>query len=313
MIDSKKRVGLLCFLLCLVSLLSCGKKEQADTDSLYNIYVINMEETRIFAREYKVKETQQDRIIEELLGQLADIPEKPNAKAPLSGEFKLLDYSLEDGQLILNFDEQYKKQSVTTEVLIRAAVVRTMNQIEGVDYVSFQVQSSPLTDASGNVIGIMSADMFIDNTESEINSREKAKLRLYFANEKGDRLVEVIRILEYSTNVSMEKLVLEELIKGPGNQVRGVAFPVINPATKIVSVMVKDGTCYVNLSEHFLLQTNHVTSEVAIYSIANSLIELSNVNRVQIAVNGDSNVMFKENISLSGIFDRNLDLITAVE
>lgn len=38
---------------------------------------------------------------------------------------------------------------------------------------------------SGNVIGSMSADMFIDNTESEMNSRERVKIRLYFANAEG--------------------------------------------------------------------------------------------------------------------------------
>lgn len=302
-------------LLCLMLLPACGKEKQVDKSKAYNIYALNKDETKIFSREYEAESTESEALIEELLAQLATMPEKLEYKAPLAGSFKLLNYSLEAGQLVLNFDDPYKQQSVTTEILTRAAVVRTMTQIKGVDYVSFQVMSEPLTDASGNVVGTMSADMFIDNAENEINSHEKVKVRLYFANETGDRLVETNRTLVYSSsgNVSMERLVVEQLIGGPSEQVKDKVFPTINPQTKIVGVTVKDGTCYVNLNESFLTQVYNVTSDVTIYSIVNSLIELPNVNRVQIAINGDSNVMYRENTSLAVAYERNLDLVTVAE
>ncbi len=306
---------LLCLILCLPFATACGKQEQVDRSQIYNIYALNKDETKIISNEYTVQSTEQEALIEELLQQLTTVPGKLEYKAPLAGSFKLLNYSLEEGQLILNFDAAYKVQPVTTEVLARAAVVRTMTQVEGVEYVSFQVMAEPLTDASGNVIGIMSADMFIDNAESEINSHEKVKVRLYFANETGDKLIEMNRTLVYSNsaNISMERLVVEQLIGGPTEQVKDTVFPTINPSTKIVSVTVKDGTCYVNLNESFLNQTYNVTSEVAIYSIVNSLVELPNVNRVQIVINGDSNVMYRENTSLAVAYERNLDLVTTLE
>ena len=87
------------------------------------------------------------------------------------------------------------------------------------------------------------------------------------------------------------------------------AYLTVNPTTKIVSVTVKDGTCYVNLSNDFLNQPYNVASDVTIYSITNSLAELSNVNRVQIAVNGESNISYRENMSLNNVFERNLDIL----
>lgn len=111
----------------------------------------------------------------------------------------------------------------------------------------------------------------------------------------------------------MEKLIVEQLINGPSEQVKGEVYPTINPDTKIISVMVKDGTCYVNLSENFLTAAGNVTSDVTIYSIANSLVELSNVNKVQIAVEGETNIMFRENTSLVTLFERNLDIVTPAE
>lgn len=312
-----KKIGLfLCLLLCLFFAAACGNEEEKDKSRVYNIYVMNKDETKLSANEYEAKGGSQEEIIGELLEQLTTTPERMEYKAPLAGNFELLGYSLDGGQLVLNFDERYRAMPSTTEVLARAATVRTMTQVKGVDYVSFQIRSSPLLDMSGNVIGSMSPDMFIDNTESEMNSRERVKIRLYFANAEGDKLIETNRTLEYSrysTNISMERLVVEQLIGGPSEQVKDKVYPTINPETRVVGVTLKDGTCYVNLSEHFLTQIYNVNSDVVIYSLVNSLIELPNVGRVQIAINGDSNVMFRENISLSGTYERNLDLVTTAQ
>ena len=312
-----KKSGLLvCLLLSLFFAVSCGSAEEADRSRVYNIYVMNKDETKLSANEYEVKGGSQEEVIDELLEQLTTTPERMEYKAPLSGSFELLGYSLDGGQLVLNFDERYRTLPPTTEVLARAATVRTMTQVKGIDYVSFQIRYNPLLDMSGNVIGSMSADMFIDNTESEMNSRERVKIRLYFANAEGDRLIETNRTLEYSrysTNISMERLVVEQLIGGPSEQVKDKVYPTMNPETKVIGVTLKDGTCYVNLSEHFLTQIYNVSSDVAIYSLVNTLVELPNVGRVQIAVNGDSNVMFRENTSLSATYERNLDLVTTVQ
>ena len=312
-----KKSGLLvCLLLSLFFAVSCGSAEEADRSRVYNIYVMNKDETKLSANEYEVKGGSQEEVIDELLEQLTTTPERMEYKAPLSGSFELLGYSLDGGQLVLNFDERYRTLPPTTEVLARAATVRTMTQVKGVDYVSFQIRSNPLLDMSGNVIGSISADMFMDDTESEMNSRERVKIRLYFANAEGDRLIETNRTLEYSrysTNISMERLVVEQLIGGPSEQVKDKVYPTMNPETKVIGVTLKDGTCYVNLSEHFLTQIYNVSSDVAIYSLVNTLVELPNVGRVQIAVNGDSNVMFRENTSLSATYERNLDLVTTVQ
>ena len=154
---------------------------------------------------------------------------------------------------------------------------------------------------------VMNADQFIDNAGNEINTYEKVKLTLYLADEEGDNLKAVTRTVVYNSNISMERLVVDQLIAGPSENES--AFPTINPDTRVVSVNVQDGICYVNFDSAFLTQIYNVTSEVAIYSLTNSLVELTNVNKVQISINGDSNVNYKENISLSTVFERNLEIV----
>ncbi len=213
---------------------------------------------------------------------------------------------LDGDQLVLDLSDAYSELSPTREILVRAAIVRTLTQIEGVNTVSITVDAMPYMDKSGNYVGTMTADSFVDNEGVEINAYEEASLRLYFANENGDKLVECNRSVMYNTNLPLERLVLEQLIEGPEGE---EAYPVINSATKVISVTVTEGVCFVNLDSGFLESVGNVTPEVSIYSIVNSLAELSTVHKVQFMVNGSSEVMYKEVIDLEQDFSRNLDIV----
>lgn len=304
---------------CMVCLLlfvmtACGKGREKKEEAGYRIYCVNHDESGVFSYNYTTESKDSDEVIKELVEQLGTVPERLEYRAPLSGEVSLLEYSLTEGQLLLNFSESYKKQKMITEILTRAAIVRTLVQVPEVQYVSFMVGGEPLTDASGSVVGVMNSDTFIDNAGNEINTYEKAKIRLYFANETGDGLLAVNRTVVYSSNVSMERLIVEELVAGPkeGDTITTKSrqsYPVMNPETKIISVNVRDGICYVNLDEGFLNQVYQVTPGVTIYALSNSLAELADVNKVQISIGGETNVNYRENINLSTIFERNLDLV----
>lgn len=286
---------------------ACADRREAQEGALYKIYYVNNEETKIVEREYVSKTTDSGLLLEELLEQLARISEKMEYETLLGKEISVEKHTLDNGLLTLDFDEDYKNLRGTREILVRASIVRTLTQIPGVERMAFTVMGEQLTDAAGTAVGVMAADTFIENAGNEINSYEKVDLRLYFANEAGDSLVEENRRnVVYNSNISLEKLVVEKLVEGP--MAEG-AYPTVNPTTKIVSVTVKDGTCYVNLNDDFLNQPYNVASDVTIYSITNSLVELSNVNRVQIAVNGETNISYRENMSLNNVFERNLDIL----
>lgn len=52
-----------------------------------------------------------------------------------------------------------------------------------------------------------------------------------------------------------------------------------------------------------------VSPAVTVYSIVNSLCELSNVNKVQISVKSSTNIIFRDTIDLSQPLERSLDII----
>lgn len=297
-----------CILLSVLMCAACGSQSQPENGKTYTVYYVNNEETKNITKEYVTQTESTEELLSELLGQLALISAKLEYEAPLAGGFALLGYTLDNGQLTMNYDGSYREMDNVKEVLTRAAIVRTLTQIRGVDYVSFTVQGEMLTDSSGIAVGTMSSDLFIDNAGNEINAYESVNLHLYFADEQGTGLVEENRRnVVYSSNISLEKLVVEKLVEGPESE---GAYPTINPSTKIISVTSKDGICYVNLDETFLTQLYDTSAEVTIYSITNSLVELSNVNKVQISVNGATNLSYREKINLNEVFERNLDLLS---
>jgi len=293
---------------CLLLFTACSEKEP-DSRNVCQIFYISYEETKVESRDYVMQSEETREQLEELLQCLSAIPEKLEYKAPLSMGFTLLSYDLTDGKLLLDVDDKYKDLSATTETLVRAALVKTLTQLTEINFIGITVNGNPLYDNLNNLVGWMFADQFISNEGNEINTYEKVRLKLYFTNEDGNTLIAVNTAeLRYNSNRSLEKLVVEELIKGPN---AGTAYAALNPDTKVISVMVKDGICYVNLDENFLIQSGNATAEATWYSIVNSLTELSNVNKVQIFINGDSSGTFREKFSFSAVYERNLDIVAA--
>ena len=290
-------------LMLLAVLTGCGTREP-ETGKKISVYYVNTAETKVEVHDQYLNTKTPEEQLEETMTFLSTTPEY---KAPFDMGFQVLDYEVEDGKLVINVDKAYSELSVTTEVLVRAAVVRTLTQLSNVKYVTITVEGSQLYDNAGELVGWMNAEQFINNDGNEINTYELVKVKLYFANADGDKLIAAYREKHYSTNTPLERFVVEELIAGPSGQIEGL-YPVINPETKIINILTKDGICYVNLDSSFLTVVNNVSTEVAVYSIVNSLVELDNINKVQILVNGEVPSTFS-----NSTFERNLDYVTTLE
>ncbi|MBQ7359172.1 MAG: GerMN domain-containing protein [Lachnospiraceae bacterium] len=294
--------------LLMVGTAGCGQDApQADGESI-DLYFLSKSGMKVEAHSYVLETDTLEAQVEEVMAKLSTLPDKLEYQPPLALEFKVNNYQIEDGCVKMDLTADYKNMTATKEILVRAALVRSFTQIKGINFLSLTVEGEPLKDSLGNLVGMMSAGQFIDNAGDTTNIYEKVRLRLYFGNEAGDKLVSTTRTLDYNTIIPMEKLVLEELIKGPDSGMSG-AYALINPSTKIVSVSVKDGICYVNLDSTFTTQIYNGTAEVVLYSIVNSLTELSNVKKVQFLIDGVSEITYREKYSFTTIFERNLDLI----
>lgn len=301
----KKIILGLCIVM-LVLLAGCGEEEHPEGSTCYTLYYVSNDSTKLITKEYWTTTTDESKLFEELRTELTKVPEKLEYTPPFGNNVVLRKWKSQNGRLLLDFESSYAKLAPDTEVLTRAAIVKTFTQIKGINYVSFQVEGVDLEDNLGKLVGAMYSDSFIYNEGAQINSFEEITMNLYFANEEGDALVKTEKTIMYNTNVAMERVIVEQLIAGPkGNK----AYGTVNPDTKILSVVVKDGVCYVNLNSTFLTQVHSVTPEVVIYSIVNSLCEVSGINKVQISIDGDTSIVFREKMQLNATYERNLDLM----
>ena len=64
---------------------------------------------------------------------------KDNAKKAIPDTVTVNGYTLADGLLTVDFGESYNVLNPQVEVLCRTAVVCTLNQIDGVDYVALSL------------------------------------------------------------------------------------------------------------------------------------------------------------------------------
>ncbi|MFR5245506.1 MAG: GerMN domain-containing protein [Clostridium sp.] len=140
----------------------------------------------------------------------------------------------------------------------------------------------------------------------DVNSFERTELTLYFANEAGDQLVEEKREVMQNSNTSLERLIVEQLIEGPQELGHYATIP---SDVKLLNVSVNDSVCSINLDAAFLNSTLDVAAYIPIYSIVDSLAELSTVSRVQIRITGSQVDVVRAQIPLSTVFERNYDYI----
>lgn len=300
----------LLFLVIMTGLAGCSEKEkkvQEPEEGMYKIYYLNSSMTRLMPQEYHTDTRGEEALIEELMNQFLNVPNDVDSQVALSDKVGYLGYRKEEKVLFLYFDTGYTNRinmNATREILCRAALAKTMTQIEGIDYISIYVADQPLLDSYGNAVGVMTDSDFIEGI-SDINSYEKSQLRLFFADETGEYLVEESREVVHSINTSLERLIVEELIKGP--QAAG-HYKTLPEDTKLLNVSLNENICYINFDSSFLNNTLEVKEYIPIYSIVNSLSEISTVSKVQITINGSQDVMFRDAISLNTQFERDLEI-----
>ena len=146
----------------------------------------------------------------------------------------------------------------------------------------------------------------MENAGSEINNYQYTTLTLYFANETGDKLVPETRSVYYSTSVPLERVVVEQLVKGPAEEGH---YAVLPSDTNILSVTTSENIAYVNFDNTFMNGTMSVVQEIPIYALVNSITTNCPVQRVQFSIDGESDVTFRESIKLNQFYERDLSYL----
>jgi len=130
----------------------------------------------------------------------------------------------------------------------------------------------------------------------------KQPVTLYFSDDQAMYLVPEEREVVKGGDETLEEVIINELIKGPGKEGLTRTMP---EGTKLLSVTVVNGVAYVNLSKEF--KTKHwggsAGETMTLYSIVNSLCKLAGIEKVQLLLEGD-----KQESILNGNMDTSIPI-----
>lgn len=307
-----KKTCILCALLLAVLLVqtSCSRKNSilvTDDDTFY-LYFLDQTKKELYPVEAVMEQSGDLGAMIDAVYHSLDTPEDGAGYLSVIPDTVKLDSFIMDGHnLILFYGSAYYEMDDVTELLMRAALVKTFTQFDQITTVEVRVDQQPLVLPDGSLPGPERNRNFVDIISTGINAYTRGTIVLYFANQEGTGLHESTINVAYQNSSPLEKYVLQRLILGPQDESQGIAT--LPPNTKILSVSTKDGICQVDLNDEILKETILLQPEVIIYSIVNSLTEVSGVTGVQISVNGSSNIMFMDEISLAQVFVKNVNLM----
>ncbi len=155
-------------------------------------------------------------------------------------------------------------------------------------------------------VGVWYFLFYNKNTETEVNeiipeeeiSEEQMRqtiVSLYFYNDTTKSLVPEGRLIDVKELVDKPyNKLIELLIQGPNNSELSKTIP---DGTKVNKIELKGDTLYIDLSKEFV--DNHEGGEekekATIYSIVNTMTNLTEINSIKILIDGEENKAFNDN------------------
>ena len=283
------------------------QEEKVDSGSnQYYLYYVNKDETMVVKERYQPEQESAEFMLQDFTGILNAQEGSGDNLALLPSGVQLVTYRLNESLLELEFNSDYSEMSRAREILVRAGVARTFLQIPGVTGIKIFIESEELKDSKGQAVGVIDGNTFVEMWGSDKDAYRYDTFTLYFTDKTGEHLVAEQRNVYYKRILPRERVILEQLAKGP--MVKG-HYPTIPQETEILGVEVSDDVCYVDFSSAFSDSGIDIPVNTMIYSVVNSLLDTASADKVQISVEGDTEATLSDGTSLYSLFSKNTDLV----
>lgn len=305
----KKKIStILVFLLLLaVCLGGCAQDDREETEGTYTIYYVDRINGCLSNVVYEPKQRDPLDQVKELEQEMKRLFFHGETSDTLFFAAGVESRTLNKTVLSISFQNSFASISPMEQLLFVSSYVLTMTQIPSVEAVSFYMGDEPLKNASGENYDTLTASSFTNNIGEGTLLLTKESVTYYFLDETSMHLKSFSEEIRLNSNTSKEQYIVNRLVKGPKAS-QTDCRAVMDSSVKVLSVTTKEGVCYVNFDAKFLEGAIGIDPNLTVYAIVNSLTELSNVNYVQISVNGETAYTLGD-VDLSVPLQRNLNYI----
>lgn len=309
----KRLFQLVILLLLIPALAGCslrGQETEAvrdDGSQDFIIYYVNAAGDGLTGKKYTPQETNFEGILKELLNAFEN-PADTSTVSAKPDNVVIQGYSMGVDNLTIDFNAEYLAMTNVQEILLRAALVKTLIRLPGIVNISMTVDGQALTEDDGSPVGPMNDETFIDTGGSGINSYHYVTLELFFPQKDGKMLERETRSFVYSSNLILEKVIAEQIISGPLDQERFARATGTEASVK--NIWIDGDICTLDLDEDFNKTYDEtVDPEIALYAFVNSICEICGVEGVQFEIEGNVDIRFRDEVNLGQIFEYNPDII----
>ncbi len=284
----KKKLLFFLLVISALFLVSCGQEEkEKKTGQEISLYYLNTAEDGFETVRYILEAPSDlEKSVAEVLYALSDT-EGDNTgryKAFMKG-ITVQKVEVDDGNVTIDFGEDYHNISYVDEGLYRTAIVKSLVQIRGIDSVEFHVNGTDLLGSDDKPVGPMNEKSFLIEGEKDIYTMKK-KVTLFYADEKGRSLERVKKKIISTSNEPIEKLALEELCHKPsGEKNRDLKSPL--PEDLVINqVQILDDICYVDLGDEIMKVVPGVDEKITVYAMVHTLCSINPAYQVRFSVEG---------------------------
>lgn len=293
-----RKIGYLLLLLVLFGILVAGCASAADSeedtsgqestgDGVIRLYYLDADEDSFHTVDYTLENTEDPLLASyEVVSRLSDTEDSHTEiyKPAIYDDVVVNSISIDGVEETVDLGVGYRQLDAAEAILLRAAMVKSLVQIDGVESVRFTINGDSLLDSDDNPIGPMTKDTFILEEEADSLYDSEETVTLYYADMEGSGLIEYKTQLSSDDNMPMETRVLLELMTAPENTDMQSPLPsdlVIN------QTQIHNGVCYVDLSKDIENALPGVEEKVMVYAMVNSITALGNATSVQFTVDGE--------------------------
>lgn len=296
--DKKKflsgRLSFLALLLCALLFISLfgyhvvySSDGNAEADSV-KLYYLNADEDGFVEVSYKLKNPENSLAAsKEVIHRLSDTEESntDKYKASVFDSVAINEVTLENGIEKIDFDLAYTQLDDVREALMRTAIVKTVLQIKGVKSVSFSVNGSSLQGTDKSPVGVMDSESILTDDSNADIYNSKRKVKLYYVDKTGKKLVACERTIEMTDNIPVETQVLLALKKVPSSK-KNLISP-LPEGVEVNQTQVFNNICYVDLSSQIENPAADVKAKITVYAMVNTLAEIDSAYQIQFTVDGE--------------------------
>ena len=264
-------------------LISLSDDSLDQTWAEFTVYYTDRQQRYLISHEVSVNLATEPDVIAYLFQVMKTPPESTGLLSAIPAGSDLIDYWIDDELCTINLSGEFEYngwKKAEAQRLSLLAVVNTLTQIDDIHQVEFQVDGNLLVQY--RLISITDSLEYDSSAIGPVRTgMSEFDATLYLSNSSEPYLTPLPTRLRQGSGMSEAELVLTAILDfSPHN---GFYSP-IPDATRMNTLSVRDGICYVDLSAAFLEGNADLTR--AVRSIVASICALDGINAVQITVDG---------------------------